>query len=132
MATDSEQVSRKATGSFGKMKKKTMRVAISDSHFAQGVQGSPSECPLALALKDLGYEDVSVSRVGSDIDGETWVHDQRTEAALQCYDDAGILSPRSAVLTLLQEPSNAIADEHCLCLVQKSLAAPLARSAGRF
>ena len=80
------------------MKTKTMRVAISDRHFAQGVQGSPSECPLALALKDLGYEDVSVSRVGSDIDGETWVHDQRTEAALQSYDGTGILSPRSAVL----------------------------------
>ena len=80
------------------MKKKTMRVAISDRHFAQGVQDSPSECPLALALKDLDYEDVSVSRVGSDIDGETWVHDQRTEAALQHYDDTGILSPRSAVL----------------------------------
>ena len=75
-----------------------MRVAISDRHFTQGVQGSPSECPLALALKDLGYEDVSVSRVGSDIDGETWVHDQRTEATLQHYDDTGILSPRFAVL----------------------------------
>ena len=80
------------------MKTTTMRVAISDRHFARGVQGSPYQCPLALALKDLGYEDVSVSRVGSDIDGETWVHDQRTEAALQHYDDTGILSPRSAVL----------------------------------
>ena len=85
------------------MKTKTMRVAISDRHFAQGVQGSPSECPLALALKDLGYEDVSVSQVISDIDGETWSHDQRTEAALRCYDNTGILSSRSAVL-LLQEP----------------------------
>lgn len=102
MATDGEQVSRKATGSFGEresgMKTKTMRVAISDRHFAQGVQGSPSECPLALALKDLGYEDVSVSRIGSDIDGETWVHNQRTEATLECYDGTGILWPRSAVL----------------------------------
>ncbi len=80
------------------MKTKTMCVAISDRHFAQGVQGSPYQCPLALVLKDLGYENVSVSRVCSDIDGETWVHDQRTEAALQCYDDTGILSPRFAVL----------------------------------
>ena len=80
------------------MKTKTMRVAISDRHFAQGVQDSPSECPLALALKDLGYEDVSVSRVGSDIDGETWVHNQRTEATLEHYDSTGILSPRSVVL----------------------------------
>ena len=86
------------------MKTKTMRVAISDRHFAQGVQGSPSECPLALALKDLGYEDVSVSRVGSDIDGETWSHDQRTEATLRRYDSTGILSSRSVVLTLLKEP----------------------------
>ena len=86
------------------MKTKTMHVAISDRHFAQGVQGSPSECPLALALKDLGYEDVSVSRVGSDTDGETWVHDQRTEAALRRYDSTGILSSRSVVLTLLKEP----------------------------
>ena len=100
------------------MKTKTMRVAIADRHFAQGVQGSPYQCPLALALKDLGHEDVSVSRVGSDIDGETWIHDQRTEAALQCYDGTGILSPRSAVLTLLQEPSNTIADEHGLFLVR--------------
>lgn len=80
------------------MKTKTMRVAISDRHFAQAVQGSPSECPLALALKNLGYEDVSVSRVGSDIDGETWVHNQRTEATLERYDSTGILWPRSAVL----------------------------------
>ena len=86
------------------MKTKTMRVAISDRHFAQGVQGSPSECPLALALKDLGYEDVSISRVCSLVDGETWAHNQRTEAALRRYDSTGILSPRSAVLTLLQEP----------------------------
>lgn len=100
------------------MKTKTMRVAISDRHFAQGVQGSPSECPLALALKDLGYEDVSISRVCSCIDGETWAHNQRTEAALRRYDSTGILSPRSAVLTLLQEPSNAIADEHGLFLIQ--------------
>ena len=80
------------------MKTKTMSVSISDRHFAQGVQGSPDQCPLALALKDLGYEDVSVSRICSEVDEETWSHDQRTEAALQRYDSTGILWPRSAVL----------------------------------
>ena len=64
------------------MKTKTMRVAISDRHFARGVQDSPYQCPLALALKDLGYEDVSVSRVGSDIDRETWVHSRPIDTCL--------------------------------------------------
>ena len=89
---------RQMVNKFGEMKTKTMRVVISDHHFAQGVQGSPSECPLALALKDLGYEDVSVSWVCSCVAGETWSHDQRTEAALQSYDGTGILWPRSVVL----------------------------------
>ena len=56
------------------------------------VQNSPSECPLALALKDLGYGDVSVSRVCSRVDGETWAHDQRTSRR-HILDKNGIIFP---------------------------------------
>lgn len=53
--------------------KKTLTIKVTQKHILDGKPGSSTFCPVALAVKDMGYKFVSVGPVGVGAD-KVWYH----------------------------------------------------------
>jgi hypothetical protein len=61
-----------------------IKVVVTAAHIAAAKY--PSKSPLALALRDLGYQRVSVSLYQASIDGKVYALPERAIASERCFD----------------------------------------------
>lgn len=87
--------------------RKTIRVKVARDHIADGLMGSPKSCPIALALADLGFYEVSV---GNDMASWRpcyysidWARlSQRAKDFVERFDEGNKVKPSTFVLRLFK------------------------------
>ena len=72
-----------------------MRIVVEQRHIDKGTRRAPASCPVALALKEAGYNRVSVGRQTVGIGNDAYFASSRMQLWTRTFDDGKPVTPKA-------------------------------------